>query len=290
MKRWIIILDNNIKLHLYYPTIDEIKLSYSNAVSIEEDNDYSYENYCKLIISHSIESFIDYKGRKMYKLPIPFGYVLVRLRIDTTDNKWYDICEYQIHNNYKVVEPVGFILSNPCDFWSKYLCLNKTFNYSLVSFRKFNEPKLNKPIELKGIKSNGSIYFIPNKCSCQYFIKNDDVYIKHKDYFSPTYRKNEDIGTPLIYRIKKYGIKTSHKDKFIYPDTWGDIILRQEEWIKLTNLIPMLSINNEVDMSRIIVEQMEKYHQFKTGYLGEEWYRFFQNLCNDIKFNINKSM
>ena len=81
------------------------------------------------------------------------------------------------------------------------------------SFRKYGQPKLDKPKELKGIKQALSVDYIPKKCKCQVFILDKDIWIKHGDYFSPS-MKVEEIGAPLDYLVNKYTDKTKGK-KFI---------------------------------------------------------------------------
>ena len=46
----------------------------------------------------------------------------------------------------------------------------------------------------------------------------------------------EDIGAPLGNLAKKY-LDQNKKNKFIYPDSWGDIVLRNEAWILIENLM-----------------------------------------------------
>jgi len=44
------------------------------------------------------------------------------------------------------------------------------------------------------------------------------------------------VGRPLEYLANKY-CDTTKKNKFIYPDAWGSLILRNEAWILLQNLV-----------------------------------------------------
>ena len=103
--------------------------------------------------------------------------------------------------------------------------------------RFYGEPKLRKPKELKNIKQVFAVDYIPKKCTCGVFIKGNDVWIKHRDYFSDTLKlPAEDVGRPLEYLANKY-CDTTKKNKFIYPDAWGSIVLRNEAWILLQNLV-----------------------------------------------------
>ena len=103
--------------------------------------------------------------------------------------------------------------------------------------RFYGEPKLKKPKELKNIKQVFAVDYIPKKCTCGVFIKGNDVWIKHRDYFSGTMKlPAEDVGRPLGYLANKY-CNVVKREKFAYPDAWGSIVLRNEAWILLQNLV-----------------------------------------------------
>ena len=158
------------------------------------------------------------------------GDCYVTLHKDTNDGAWYDFCEYQLHKIGVVVVPIFKTMSTPKEFCLKFLSPKTEYIVLCVG------NKLSKPKELKGIKKFASVSFIPNRCTCQLFLDDSDLYIKHPDYFSPTYCRPEDYGTPLSYRAKKYGISVP-KNKFIYDDNWGAIVLRREAWIKISNFV-----------------------------------------------------
>ena len=94
--------------------------------------------------------------------------------------------------------------------------------YIIYSHRYYGEPKLQKPKELKGIKPIGKATYIPKHCEPQVFIKENDVYIRHTDYFSYTWQppKGERIDMPISYYMNKY-FNTKRNEKFVYPDCWG---------------------------------------------------------------------
>ena len=83
------------------------------------------------------------------------------------------------------------------------------------SKRKYGEPKLNKPKELKNIKQLYSVEWIPKKCKCSCFVYNKDLYIQHRDFGSQ----------------EVYGYNYEFRQKFIYNDTFGCVVLRGEAWI-----------------------------------------------------------
>lgn len=107
-------------------------------------------------------------------------------------------------------------------------------NVSVIAHRKYGEPKLVKPKELKGIKGK-SIMFFPKKCNFQYFKTDSDVYILCRDFFSPMFvPPEEDRKLSLNELLKKY-FAIRKTEKFIYADSFGSIILRSEAWLKISN-------------------------------------------------------
>lgn len=150
--------------------------------------------------------------------------------------------------------------SNPQKYYNQF-CKGK-LEFNIYSFRKHGQSKLDKPKELKGIKQSLSIDYIPKKCRCQIFIKDDDVWVKHGDYFSPSMQV-EEIGAPLDYLVNKYTSRTKGK-KFIYGDAWGSIVERQEAWICIYNMLSEIRSGSfELDIINEICRQQERYHGFK---------------------------
>lgn len=94
-------------------------------------------------------------------------------------------------------------------FWVRFIecdfLLSSYIGYSVIQFRRFGEPKLTKPKELKGIKQLCSVDYIPKKNKSSLFLKDNDVYVKHTDYFSPIWQPpTNDLGKPVAYYLKKY--------------------------------------------------------------------------------------
>ena len=140
-----------------------------------------------------------------------------------------------------------------------------TVVFEVISLRIYGQPKLRKPDELKGVKQAFSVDYIPKKCRCAVYINGVDVWIKHGDYFSESLSlPEEDRGMPLGYLAKKYVGERSVKS-FIYPDAWGDIVLRNEAWICLRGL--MRDITAGVFVLEIwaeILRQQERLHGWGT--------------------------
>ena len=69
-------------------------------------------------------------------------------------------------------------------------------------------------------------------------------------------------------------------------DAWGSIVLRNEAWIKLENLI--LDIKDRVFPVRLkdnILRQMEAYHEF-TNMITGDMERFIESVIKTVEKNI----
>jgi hypothetical protein len=166
----------------------------------------------------------------------------------------------------------------------------------VVSYRFYGQPKLAKPSELKGIKQSFSADYIPKKCSCPCFVAGNDLWIKHRDFFSAQHIPSDikDNGTPLTYRAKKYfDMDLDGKEKFIYNDCWGGIVLRNEAWIVFRNIKQAL-IRNENDLSQTLVEMFSKTDFCKKhsidylDLINSDWQRFFEETARKYNTYIMK--
>lgn len=123
--------------------------------------------------------------------------------------------------------------------------------------RFYGEPKLKKPKELKGINQEYSVDYIPKKCKCQVFIEGDNLWIKHRDYFSgPIEYEEEDFGAPLGVLANKY-LGITKKSKFTYEDAWGEIVARNEAWICLEDFMKDVKTKHFLDILSDILRQQE---------------------------------
>ena len=138
-----------------------------------------------------------------------------------------------------------------------------TTKFYVKGFRRFGQPKLKKPKELHRIKPAFSVMYNP-KCACQVFIKGNDVWVKHRDYFSPSMCEPEDYGKSLNQLCEKYMGRERPK-KFIYEDAWGDVIARNEAWIKLEGLMDDIARGVfPLDIVANIIRQQEQAHSMET--------------------------
>ena len=176
-------------------------------------------------------------------------------------NLWRDNDNYINGLQFIKKGDISWIWSTPSEFINKYL--NNKVEFIEYSVRTYGEPKLSKPKELKGINKSYSIEYIPKKCKCQVFLNGNDAWVKHTDYFSPRLEiEPEDLGAPLSVLVDKYMDKNSRKSKFVYEDSWGDIVLRNEAWICIKNLLSQKNISNPIDILKDILRQQEKKSRF----------------------------
>ena len=91
---------------------------------------------------------------------------------------------------------------------------------------------------------------------------------------------------PISYYMNKY-FNTKRNEKFVYPDCWGSIILRNEAWILLKDILQMIQTENYTSTAQEILklQKMDKYtHSFSISD-DMEWIRFWQNVCKCVKEN-----
>lgn len=286
MKRWSIQADNK-QLELFFNTKEEAEKAFPNCL-IGESLNYEYLEYINKIKDYTIEKELDYRGREILIIKVPNGIAKVRLMFEDI---YLDGLVYQIWNYDRFHNPITWIVSNPKDFYNTYLLNDKELEYHIYSFRKYGQPKLTRPKELKGIKQCFSVPYIRNKSKCQCFIKENDLWIKHADYFSESLEEPPELfGTPLEYRCKVLGIKDK-KNKFIYPDCWGDIVLRNEAWIILKNIIPQIKIKHEQEMIREVIKKFAdcRYHKMRWTDIGSNWNLFWEHIIHELyKIDIDK--
>lgn len=297
MNKYDIKIKNNDIFSLYFNTDKEI-YDYCNKYlpevkkeDISIDNDLEYLKYIEEIINNSEETII-LKGKKHYLYKTSNGLIPVYLYKDKEfylDGLSYIEVLYNKLNNKLILSKNNYVYfpmsvsSTPQRFLNKFRPKNQ-IKFSIYSFRKYGEPKLSKPKELKGIKQSFSINY--NKhCKCPVFIKDNDIWIKHKDYFSPSVnsKDNEDLGASLDFLTKKY-LNKDKKQKFIYGDSWGDIVLRQEAYICIKNLLKHIKEDFELDIINKIIKQQEKIHKFKKYELEDtNMSRFWEKVINKLK-------
>ena len=240
-------------------------------------NGYNVAEYVNKIIENSKK--VGYIGRhKTYKLKNGFYISIWEYAV-----KYLGGCQYK-----NGLDDLCWTLGNVKDFYNDYLD-NKDLSFQIISFRKYGQPKLNKPKELNKIKQIGSVDYIPKHCSCPVFVKDNDVYIKHRDYFSEQFMPSDsnDLGKPLNYTLAKYFSDSKQKrEKFVYSDNWSGVILRNEAWIKLNNLVHIIK-RQDYYMPKVrneIIELQEQFHHMiSRELLVSDMERMWERLLKLIK-------
>lgn len=299
MKRWILTIEEfNTKPLIYAETAEKARNVFrsENVTDVQPYTDMSYLDTIQELKSKSellaIHKIPQNRIREWYKCQLQDGMLRFRLYKDNSDDLYYDIVEYQFMSNDSLVYPITFTYSNPKDFYD--LFFNLPFSCEVVSYRFYGQPKLAKPVELKGVKQSFTIEWNP-KCKCQCFVKGNDLWIKHRDFFSASHKpKDEDIGTPLSYRAKKYfGMDKSYTDRFIYPDSWGDIVLRNEAWIVFRNFVrvirrdrhpPIQNMIKAFSNSDFCIKHSISQYDLSNG----DWERFFERVYKEYTEYIKK--
>ena len=279
MKRWLV--DNGeYKLKLYYKTMEECA-KHNPGCKIEECNDYEYLKLVDELISAAEEKGKDFKGRTVYKMQTGTGSVLFKILEE--DNLKLDCIYYQVWNNERFINPITWTMSDVEEFYNTFK-EKKSISFNVHTFRKYGEPKMKKPKELSGIKESFSVDFIPKKCKCQCFVSGNDLWIKHRDFFSEEMEyEKEDFGTPLEYRANKY-LGKEKKGKFVYNDCWGDIVNRNEAWIVFKNIMDKKRLlENSSLLAREMLKVFSKYHKGSNEYfVSGDWEFFFERIAKEI--------
>lgn len=289
MNRYKITFNNGQTLLLYKPTQSDINISlyendFGGIQSITLHTDTSHLEYIAKIKQQSEFLGYDIHNHEIYKCPYYKGYLIIQFAKDPVDNTYYDYAQYTEYKNYRFIEPVTKTMSTPKKVY-KLISL-KSPEYIIYSHRYYDEPKLSRPKELKNIKQLCSVNFIPKKCKTPIFIKDNDLWIKHSDYFSFIWRPpiGEKIDMPISYYAKKY-LNKNKKEKFVYPDGWGSIVLRNEAWIYIKNIIPMIQTENPTNVTKTILKLQIKnsYSLHDLDSFNCEWSYYWENVIKEIR-------
>jgi len=298
MKRWLLTLEGfRYQPKIYAETAEKAANFFINekVIKVEPYTDTSFMDSISEIKRKSeliaVQYVSDNRTRQWYKSVLSDGTLRIRLYKDLNDNTFYDIAEYQFMPNGRLIYPCTFTCSNPKDVCKLFLA--SQISCEVVSYRFYGQPKLAKPSELKGIKQSFSADYIPKKCSYPCFVAGDDLWIKHRDFFSASHRPSDpkDNGTPLIYRAKKYfNMDLSSKEKFIYSDCWGGIVLRNEAWIVFRNFGQVIRRDRHQPIQSLIKAflKADVLIKYNIDSLSNDWYRFFEDVIRKYQLFIKE--
>lgn len=277
MKRFKVEVEDGHILRLYYPDLSVAREHYQNA-KIADDNDQSHVAYIKQMLDSAVDcKIVERNGSAVYLLRIitPVGICVAQLFQDKTDGAWYDFCKCRLWKTGALIFPIGWNILNPAGFCKRYLF--SSMEYAVISSGANNR----KPKELCGIKKFVSVPF--GKCKCQLFLRGDDLYINHNDYFSQSWRPPaDDIGKPTSYYLKKY-FGVTKTEKFVYADCWGGIVLRSKAWLRITNFAKVVGILNAPQIAMTIWPMIRQYHGWSESEQNMDWERFLMEVANKTK-------
>jgi hypothetical protein len=296
MKKWILTINHNNQIQIisiWGKSKEEVKNKWGNyaILHINEDIDLQHQSLIANMKSNSTffkkqettSNFI----REYYKCDIPDGILTFLVWRDKEDGVYYDSVQYIFQSFDSAIAHHLWTIISVEQFYAKFF--NGTLCCEIPIYRFYGEPKMNKPKELKGIKQAFSTEWIYKKCTCPCFVKDNDLWIHHKDFFSRNFVPPDpkDIGTPTIYQLQKYfHIDKPYLKKFIYPDCWGNIVLRNEAWIVFRNFKQTIERDRHYPVSALINSflQSSTIHKYlHLTQLNNDWTRFFENLIRDYK-------
>jgi len=255
----------------------EDALKHHQEAAISKPQDMPYMEYINRMLNSACEhKSVERQGCivHMLRFNTPVGVCYAWLYQKAADGTYFDFSEYQLWATGRVVSPTSKTMSTPKEFCQQFLFPKA--EYAVLCAGRKN--RIKKPEVLRGVKKFASVSFA-GRNQCQLFLNGQDLYIRHGDYFSPTYCKPEDNGTPLMYRLKKYGMQTKFKEKHIYMDCWGAIVLRRIAWIRISNFVPLLRHLNDVEMAAVILSMIWSYHHWEEGKQNEEWKNFLMSVA-----------
>lgn len=141
----------------------------------------------------------------------------------------------------------------------------------VIDDRIYGDPKLRSLKQLHiDAEKIGSITF--GKCKCPVYKNRYRIYIKHRDWFSESISIDEAL---------EYGIIEKKKNKFIYNDNFGSVVLRNEAWLEM---------KPEKGFKPELVEKMIQEIEYITGLKNHElhnadWTIFFEELVDLCQLN-----
>lgn len=280
MKRFKIKVEDSHVLRHYYPPLDITQKQYPDA-KIAEDNDQSYISYIQKMLDSATECYpVERNESVVYilRFELSVGTCSASLSKSSINGVWYNMCRYQLCKSGTVVAPVSKTICTPAEFCKMFLTPKP--KYTVLCMGKKGEVK--KPEVLKGVAKFASVSF-EKMCQSQLYLNGQDLYIKQGDYFSPEYLDPDDGGTPLLYRLKKYGIPHSKRERLTYADSWGAIVLRRVAWIRITNFVFLVCHLNNVEIATTIWPMIQSYHHWGRNEQSEDWMRFLEAVADTTR-------
>lgn len=165
---------------------------------------------------------------------------------------------------------IGWEFTTVDRFYEKYVKhINDYLVFVEVSKRRWGEPKLEKPKELKNIAHVFSIQCIGRKN--QIFIKGNDVWIKDNDYFSECISQEE---------ARERGLEITARQRFNYNDNWAMVVLRGEGWLCIKNLLLYIEDHN---IRERLYNKICNYYNWNMLDLTGDLERFYSDVLDKLR-------
>lgn len=211
----------------------------------------------------------DYAGRIVCRKVTVTGAVLIRFHTESA------FIQYQEHDRGDLIAPITWTMTDRET--AIRLFFQRPYAFHIHAWRKYGQPKLKKPGAIQGAPRVFSAKF--GKCGCQCFVKGNDLWMLHRDFFSPIWQPppGELIGAPQNYYLKKY-FNHSHSAKFIYEDNFACIVLRSEAWLHFERLLPLARNKGRNVFIQVILEQLAAAVGLEVQELDVLWAMLFETV------------
>ena len=276
---------------LYYDSIEDAKREWPEY-DVYEIDDTAHEKYLPLLTSNEKVKEVAWNPRVLreyYQITTQYGKFAYILSKDPKDGRYYEIVHSRFAEYGKLFVPCTWCLQGMKSFFYSMSILQGEIEFSIRSINKPGQKERPaRPAELKGLKPIGTAYLYGGRKrgSIQVFVCGNDVYLNCSDYFSPSYRDPKLTGTPLSVRANALGMP-SPKNKFVYEDNWGDIVLRRRAWVQFTELATAMKLVSWKTVSSICEQAICRAHGF-TSPLSSEWRSALESICRMVADTTNK--
>lgn len=169
----------------------------------------------------------------------------------------------------------------------------------VISWREYGQPKLKSPLILKGHKPDFKIPW-NKKLDFNVYVVNKDVYVFFHDWYSRFYKPHNPHAYNIHQMIDdwnehmvKHGVEQINQKakKFIYADSFCEIILRGDAWLLYKNLVRDCDGDRNVWSGAVeqkmiyCHEQWELENNMGDGMLTSDMYRYINDLrCHTEMF------
>ena len=124
MQRFRLDFENGRSGKFYGTSLEQLKRTFPDAISITPIYDLSHEKYCKLLLNKAKDNVEVYEKRESiiyaFEFRLRHGNIQIELIQDKTDNTFYDYCKYKFQPMSKTIISIVWDISNPKSVWEKF--------------------------------------------------------------------------------------------------------------------------------------------------------------------------